>query len=177
MWVTVNLLGRSCLRDRLMRAGTVNLPFFISSFNRQWPFREPIADPKSVSPIWAYPASRPEASPRVGSLAHPALGQFCNPHPLVSLRSRRASPRLGLRVAAYGHRTAELLALMRCEPLYPPQFRGPQIRGDDEHSTPAKRPPQQCAFSRSESQPRLRQPLTDLLFCRAIHARFVTDGR
>jgi hypothetical protein len=28
---------------------------FISSFNRQWPFREPIADSKSVSPIWTYP--------------------------------------------------------------------------------------------------------------------------
>jgi hypothetical protein len=32
MWVTVNLLGRSCLRDRLMRAGTVNLPFFLICF-------------------------------------------------------------------------------------------------------------------------------------------------
>jgi hypothetical protein len=52
---------------------------FISSFNRQGPFREPIVDPKSVSPIWAHPASRSDASPRVGSLAYPALGEFFNP--------------------------------------------------------------------------------------------------
>jgi hypothetical protein len=85
---------------------------FISLFDRQWPFREPIADPKSVSPIWTYPASRPEASPRVGWLAYPALGQFCNLPSAGFAEIPASNPKFGLRVAAYGQRIAELLASM-----------------------------------------------------------------